>query len=234
MTNVARELLKKQFIELSRDAPSGCSVGLDDDANFFSWRVCFEGPPDTFYEGGIFQASLKFPPDFPNNPPEMVFEQDMWHPNGRENWLGRVGQWDCSFSTASYSRQVGALYSPSAFVFLLPSVFPDGRVCISILHPPGHDMFNEQEKAEERWRPILGVEAILLSVISMLGEPNIESPANVDAAVSESKRACSWGVSRLRHPVRALGFRAGGNMYKNNLQEYKKKVRAIARKSVEG
>ena len=41
---------------------------------------------------------------------------------------------------------------------------------------------NAQEKAEERWRPILGVEAILMSVISMLNDPNDESPANIDAA----------------------------------------------------
>ncbi len=34
-----------------------------------------------------------------------------------------------------------------------------------------------------RWRPILGVEEILLSVVSMLNDPNIDSPANVDAAV---------------------------------------------------
>ena len=41
---------------------------------------------------------------------------------------------------------------------------------------------NELEKASERWRPILGVESILISVISMLSEPNISSPANIDAA----------------------------------------------------
>jgi len=40
-----------------------------------------------------------------------------------------------------------------------------------------------QESADERWRPILGVEQILVSVIAMLNEPNISSPANVDAAV---------------------------------------------------
>jgi ubiquitin-conjugating enzyme E2 G1 len=34
-----------------------------------------------------------------------------------------------------------------------------------------------------RWRPVLGVEQILISVISMLNDPNIYSPANVDAAV---------------------------------------------------
>jgi ubiquitin-conjugating enzyme E2 G1 len=63
-----------------------------------------------------------------------------------------------------------------------PNVYEDGKVCISILHPPGEDAMNAQESAEERWRPILGVEAILMSVISMLNDPNDESPANIDAA----------------------------------------------------
>ena len=63
-----------------------------------------------------------------------------------------------------------------------PNIFPDGKVCISILHPPGTDALNAQETAEERWRPILGAESILLSVISMLNDPNIESPANLDAS----------------------------------------------------
>ena len=64
-----------------------------------------------------------------------------------------------------------------------PNIHSDGKVCISILHPPGVDALNAQETAEERWRPILGVEAILISVISMLNDPNIDSPANLDASV---------------------------------------------------
>ena len=65
----------------------------------------------------------------------------------------------------------------------LLQVYPDGKVCISILHPPGVDAMNEKESADERWRPILSVEAILLSVISMLNAPNLDSPANIDASV---------------------------------------------------
>jgi len=42
---------------------------------------------------------------------------------------------------------------------------------------------NASETADERWRPILGVESVLLSVISMLNDPNIESPANLDASI---------------------------------------------------
>ena len=49
-----------------------------------------------------------------------------------------------------------------------------GRVCISILHPPGDDPMG-YESATERWSPVQNVEKILLSVMSMLAEPNCES-----------------------------------------------------------
>ncbi|KAH0487725.1 MAG: hypothetical protein KVP17_003534 [Porospora cf. gigantea B] len=87
-----------------------------------------------------------------------------------------------------------------------PNIYPDGRVCISILHPPGEDVFNQQESAMERWRPIHGVESILLSVLSILSDPNLDSPANVDAA--KQMKECP--------------------------EEYKKAVRRLARRTLEG
>ncbi|KAJ1435224.1 ubiquitin-conjugating enzyme/RWD-like protein [Ochromonadaceae sp. CCMP2298] len=84
-----------------------------------------------------------------------------------------------------------------------PNVYEDGRVCISILHAPGVDQYNEHESATERWRPILGVESIIVSVISMLSDPNDESPANIDAAV----------------------------MWRNDKPAFKKKVREVVRRS---
>lgn len=62
-----------------------------------------------------------------------------------------------------------------------PNIHVDGKVCISILHPPGEDPSNYELKSE-RWSAAQSVEKILLSVMSMLAEPNDESPANVDAA----------------------------------------------------
>jgi len=62
-----------------------------------------------------------------------------------------------------------------------PNIYPDGKVCISILHPPGNDPLGYETSAE-RWSPVQSVEKILLSVMSMIAEPNINSPANVDAA----------------------------------------------------
>lgn len=68
-------------------------------------------------------------------------------------------------------------------VLLFFTVAKNGDVCISILHEPGEDKFG-YEKPEERWLPIHTVETIMISVISMLADPNSDSPANVDAAVS--------------------------------------------------
>jgi len=62
-----------------------------------------------------------------------------------------------------------------------PNVYRNGEVCISILHPHGRDAFG-YEKPEERWTAVQSVEKILVSVMSMLAEPNDQSPANVDAA----------------------------------------------------
>ena len=67
--------------------------------------------------------------------------------------------------------------------FWHPNVYQDGKVCISILHEAKEDQFNQQEKLTEKWRPVLGVETVLVSVVSMLSDPNTESPANVEASV---------------------------------------------------
>lgn len=85
-----------------------------------------------------------------------------------------------------------------------PNIDKEGNVCISILHEPGNDKWG-YEKASERWLPIHTVESILISVISMLADPNDQSPANVDAA----------------------------KMWRENYPEFKKKVAACVRKSQE-
>ncbi|TRM60067.1 ubiquitin-conjugating enzyme/RWD-like protein [Schizophyllum amplum] len=87
-----------------------------------------------------------------------------------------------------------------------PNIYPDGGVCISILHPPGEDQYGYEE-AGERWLPVHTVESILLSVLSMLSSdtPNTDSPANVDAAKE----------------------------VRENPVSYKKKVRRLARRSAE-
>lgn len=142
--NYGELLLKQQLKQLMKNPIDGFSVGLVDDSDVYKWQVMIEGPEDTMYEGGLFPATLSFPNEYPNKPPEMKFTTpDFWHPN----------------------------------------VYADGRVCISILHEAKEDIYNPQERIDEKWRPILGIHSVLISVISMLSDPNFESPANVDASV---------------------------------------------------
>lgn len=158
MTDQASLLLRKQLKDLTKNPVEGFSAGLLDDSNLFEWAVTILGPPDTLYEGGFFNAVLKFPKDYPQSPPDCRFTSEMWHPN----------------------------------------VFPDGRVCISILHPPGDDQYG-YEQANERWSPVHSVESIVLSIISMLSSPNDESPANIDAAKQwrEDKDGFKKRVARI-------------------------------------
>ncbi|KAG6535911.1 hypothetical protein ZIOFF_000942 [Zingiber officinale] len=153
VSNPANLLLQKQLRDLMKNPVDGFSAGLVDDSNVFEWNVTIIGPPDTLYiylrsdsgidkscllallvescyenavilmrydgckshcsDGGFFNAIMSFPPNYPNSPPSVRFTSEMWHPN----------------------------------------VYPDGRVCISILHPPGEDP-NGYELPSERWTPI--------------------------------------------------------------------------------
>jgi ubiquitin-protein ligase len=76
-------------------------------------------------------------------------------------------------------------YSPPKMKFLSeilhPNIYENGDVCISILHQPGEDAMSG-ERPEERWTAVQTPSTILLSVLSMLSDPNIYSAANVDAA----------------------------------------------------
>jgi ubiquitin-conjugating enzyme E2 G2 len=41
----------------------------------------------------------------------------------------------------------------------------------------------QYESASERWSPVQGVRSVLMSVLSMLAEPNIESGANIEVSL---------------------------------------------------
>ncbi|KAI1182251.1 ubiquitin-conjugating enzyme/RWD-like protein [Nemania serpens] len=97
-------------------------------------------------------------------------------------------------------------YQPPTFRFLIPiyhpNIYPDGKLCISILHTPGEDV-TSGEQASERWSPLQGVESVLRSVLLLLDDPEINSAANVDAGV----------------------------MYRDSRDAYNKKAREIVDKS---
>ncbi|XP_017562939.1 cell division cycle 34 homolog (S. cerevisiae) b [Pygocentrus nattereri] len=129
-------------------------------------------------------------------------------------------------------------YSPPAFRFLTkmwhPNIYENGDVCISILHPPVDDP-QSGELPSERWNPTQNVRTILLSVISLLNEPNTFSPANVDASVMYRKWRDSKGKDReyseiIRKQVMATKAEAerDGVKVPTTLAEYCVRTRAPA------
>ncbi|CCH43929.1 Ubiquitin-conjugating enzyme E2 [Wickerhamomyces ciferrii] len=81
-------------------------------------------------------------------------------------------------------------FSPPTFRFTPaiyhPNVYRDGRLCISILHQGGDPTSDEPDA--ETWSPAQTVETVLISIVSLLEDPNPSSPANVDAAVDWRKK----------------------------------------------
>ncbi|GBG25743.1 Ubiquitin-conjugating enzyme E2 E2 [Hondaea fermentalgiana] len=61
-----------------------------------------------------------------------------------------------------------------------PNIYRDGKVCISTLQCPPRGELGAN--FSEYWRPVLGAEQALLSVVSLLSDPNVNDPANQYAA----------------------------------------------------
>lgn len=88
---------------------------------------------------------MSFPSNYPNSPPTVKFTSELWHPNG---WfLFFLSLVSCLYHLFDIFRLSIDLVSCSF------EVYPDGRICISILHPPADDP-NGYELASERWAPV--------------------------------------------------------------------------------
>lgn len=81
-----------------------------------------------------------------------------------------------------------------------------GEVCISILKAPGRDLFGEAPE-DTRWRASLSIEAVLLSVQSLLIDPNPDSPANTDAATLWRRSRSAFLERARRNVANSLGLR---------------------------
>ncbi|CAM8943213.1 unnamed protein product [Rhodiola kirilowii] len=88
----------------------------------FHWQATIIGPNDSPYSGGVFIATIHFPPDYPFKPPKVSFRTKVFHPNINSN----------------------------------------GNICLDIL--------------KEQWSPALTISKVLLSICSLLTDPNPEDP----------------------------------------------------------
>ncbi|KAL0217697.1 hypothetical protein RCL1_008277 [Eukaryota sp. TZLM3-RCL] len=66
-----------------------------------------------------------------------------------------------------------------------PNIYPSGEVAISILQTENDEIPLEVlgYSPEEIWQPMQNPESVVISIISLLLDPNPDSAANVDAAI---------------------------------------------------
>jgi len=98
------------------------------DNNLFKWGGYMFGPIGSPYEGGVFQVSIEFPPNYPFKPPKVYFETKIYHPNISET----------------------------------------GLICLDIL--------------KDNWSPALSITKLLLSISSLLTDPNPNDPLAPEVA----------------------------------------------------
>jgi len=142
-------------------------------------------------------------------------QKEKWvliYPDERDMQRWRLGLWVVNPDSVWHGAYLKAEmkfpndypYAPPTFRFLTknithPNVYADGDLCISILHKPGDDI-TSGELASERWNVLHGVESVLRSVLLLLDDPEINSPANVDAGVLYRDRREEYDA-RAKHIV---------------------------------
>jgi len=84
LSNRASSRLQNDLKEICTSPINGVLAELADN-NLFKWRVWFEGPPDTIFSEGVYEAKLEFPENYPDAPPVMTILSKFWHPNVYED-----------------------------------------------------------------------------------------------------------------------------------------------------
>jgi len=65
---------------LKLDPPDDITL-IPGEANLYEWTAFIKGPPDTPFEGGIFQLGIVVPDTYPLEPPKVYFFTKVFHPN---------------------------------------------------------------------------------------------------------------------------------------------------------
>lgn len=79
MSRVKR--IAKELEECRQDTKSGVTLQLQNENDLTNLTGYFTGPPDTPYEGGVFQVDISIPNEYPFKPPQMKFATKIYHPN---------------------------------------------------------------------------------------------------------------------------------------------------------
>ncbi|KAG7027526.1 Ubiquitin-conjugating enzyme E2 11, partial [Cucurbita argyrosperma subsp. argyrosperma] len=181
---MASKRILKELKDLQKDPPTSCSAGPVAE-DMFHWQATIMGPSDSPYSGGVFLVNIHFPPDYPFKPPKAVTNgfrdrhcrcasEDAGPQGGRfqtpgglpERRLNLKGGWTPSDVPARTLDAQGGWILRSHVAFRTkvfhPNINSNGSICLDIL--------------KEQWSPALTISKVLLSICSLLTDPNPDDP----------------------------------------------------------
>ena len=139
-------MMQQELADLQKDPPSNCSAGPVGD-DLFQWQATIMGPADSPYSGGVYFLNIHFPADYP-------FKVSLleWFSSSAFTSFDRVCLLFCSLSSMK----------PPKLQFTTriyhPNINANGSICLDIL--------------KDQWSPALTISKVLLSLSSLLTDPN--------------------------------------------------------------
>ena len=111
------------------------------------------GPKGTPYEGGLFRMEIKFPSDYPKNPPYVRLHTAIWHPNfwpkpkeyeGQRNiclqlvdpsYVGKKGGWSPSKTIVTIIQAITAMLNTKG-KYINPTDVFNKKAAIEMMEDP--------------------------------------------------------------------------------------------------
>lgn len=116
-------------------------------------KILIEGPKGTPYEKGFYRLEVKFPPEYPNQPPFVRLHTPIWHPNfwpkpseyqGQRNiclalvdpkLVGKKGGWSPSKTIVTVITAIIAMLNTKGKYINPMDVF-NKKAALEMLHDP--------------------------------------------------------------------------------------------------
>ncbi|KAK4699411.1 ubiquitin-conjugating enzyme E2 D, partial [Phenoliferia sp. Uapishka_3] len=153
---MALKRINKELLDLGRDPPSSCSAGPTGD-NMFQWQATIMGPP-SLYLCHFPQFKILLLPHRVT-PRRLSLLHDRQSQQSDSPYSGGVFFLTITFPTDYPFKPPKIAFTTKIYH---PNINANGSICLDILR--------------EQWSPALTISKVLLSICSMLTDPNPDDP----------------------------------------------------------